>query len=504
MVRSVTRTDQGVNYLGLNAQNVWRVAFQLNVVNVNPVTNKAEVSSDKWSTIFQIYGNFLTYTERVSCMPTNMKTYIDTRTIPAIDASDVIVVGGGSSGIMAALAASRIGGKVLLIDPSATPGGTSIIGLPLAGFHDGVRPIVRGIPEEFLNRLEERGGLWGKRNQRFIPSDPELIKMTAIEMLEEAGVEMLMHTQVVDAVVHDKQVAGVIVEGKGGRRLLRAKLFIDASGDGDLCHFAGVPMEKEEGELQPPTLMFVVGNINMEEFEQAGGFKHLMTLYREVSAREQFLNPRRTALSGGWRLGSRKGELAFNVTRILNIDATDPKDLTRAEVEGRHQAWEFLNRFLKPHVKGFEQAFITNTFHRVGIRETRRIVGDYVIREEDLWEFRKFEDSICSGCYPIDVHNGKNESTHFPEEHFYNGNHYTIPYRALIPKGIDNMLVAGRCLSCDHIAFGGLRVIGNTMGMGQAVGTAASLCLQQNTTPRKLDISLLQDTLRKSGVFLGI
>jgi hypothetical protein len=433
----------------------------------------------------------------------NMEAYTETQTIPSIEAAEIIVTGGGSAGIMAALAAARLGSKVLLIDPSAAPGGTSIIGLPLAGFHDGVRQVVGGIPAEFMDRLRERGGLWGEMDQRFIPSDPEMIKMIAIEMLQEAGVELLMHTMVVGAVVKDGQISGVIVEGKGGRRLLRAKLFIDASGDGDVCYYAGVPMMKEEGELQPPTLMFVVGNIDLERYMAAGGYKTLLEKYTQISTEEQFRNPRRTELSGGWRLGTRKNELAFNVTRILNIDATDPLDLTRAEVEGRHQAWEFLLKFLKPHVAGFEEAFITNTFHRVGIRETRRIVGEYVIHEDDLWNFRKFEDAVCSGCYPIDVHNANNETTLYPPELFYNGNYYTIPYRALVPLGIDNVLVAGRCLSCDHVAFGGLRVIGNTMGMGQAAGTAAALCLQQSVIPRSLDVQLLRSTLELNGAFLG-
>jgi len=178
--------------------------------------------------------------------------------------------------------------------------------------------------------------------------------------------------------------------------------------------------------------------------------------------------------------------------------------LTRAEIEGRNQAWEFLEWFLKPHVAGFENAFITNTFHRGGVRETRRIVGEYVITEEDLWQFRKFDDAVCSGSYPIDVHHADDEGTLYPKEHFYNGRHYTIPYRALVPINIDNVLVAGRCLSCDHVAFEGLRVIGNTMGMGQAAGTAAALCLREGAIPRQLDTSLLRDTLRQQGAFLGL
>ncbi|MDF2722012.1 MAG: hypothetical protein K0Q59_1687 [Paenibacillus sp.] len=430
-------------------------------------------------------------------------TYTETKTIPMLNAAEIIVVGGGSAGIMAALAAARLGGKVLLIDPSSAPGGTSIIGLPLAGFHDGVRQVVRGIPGEFMDRLRDRGGLSGGIEQRFIPSDPEMIKMIAIEMLEEAGVELLLHTMVVDAITEEGLVSGVIVEGKGGRRLLRAKMFVDASGDGDVCHFAGVPMMKEAGELQPPTLMFVVGNMEMNTYIAAGGYSMLIAKYREISAQQHFRNPRRSELSGGWRVGLRENELAFNVTRVLHIDATDPWDLTKAEIEGRHQAWEFLHDFLRPHVPGFENAFITNTFHRVGVRETRRIMGEYVIHEDDLWHFRKFEDAICCGCYPIDVHNANNETTLFPPELFYNGNYYTIPYRALVPLGINNIIVAGRCLSADHIAFGGLRVIGNTMGMGQAAGTAAALCLQHNATPRLLDVSLLRRTLHANGAFLG-
>jgi hypothetical protein len=435
-----------------------------------------------------------------------METYLDQRTIPVIDAADVLVVGGGSAGIMSALAAARLGCKVLLIDPSSAPGGTSAIGLPLLGYWDGVRRIVGGIPHEFLRRLKARGGLRGDIENGALNYhvDPELVKMVAIEMLSEAGVKMLLHTMAVDTVVKDGRLWGVIVEGKGGRRVLRAKQTIDCSGDADIAAFAGVPFEKSDGELQSPTLMFSVGNIDMEAYEKAGGWDFLMKTYEDVSTRENFRNPRRTSLSCFWYMGMRPNELSMNVTRILDIDATDPDQLTKAEIEGRYQAWEFLDKFLKPHVPGFQNAYISNTFHKVGVRETRRIVGEYVVTRDDIWNFRQFEDRVCCGSYPIDMHGAKDERSYFPAKHFYGGKHYTIPYRALVPLKVEDLLVAGRAISCDHVAFGALRVIGNTMGMGQAAGTAAALAIRDGVTPRKLDIARVLKLRRADGAFLGL
>lgn len=433
-----------------------------------------------------------------------MPTYRESRDLPIIAAGDVLVCGGGSAGIMAAWAAARAGCSVTLLDPAAAPGGTSAIGLPLLGFHDGVRRIVGGLPYEFLTRLQARGGLRGDlERSRSLEPDPELLKLLAIEVLDEAGVNLLLHTFVAGAVVQDGRLWGVVVEGKGGRRVLTAGRTLDCTGDGDVCAAAGVPMAKADGELQPPTLMFTVGNVDLAAWQAWGGYGAMERRYAEVATAEQFRNPRRHDFSGCWRLGSRPNEVAFNCTRILNVDATDPADLTRAEVEGRYQAWEFLERFLKPHIPGFAQAYIGATFAKVGIRETRRIVGEYVITEADLWEFRKFDDAIACGCYPIDVHSATDETTHFPHDHFYGGRHYTMPYRALVPLEVDDLLAAGRCLSCDHIAFGGLRVIGNTMPMGQAAGTAAALSLAAAVPPRQLDVDVLRERLLADGCYLG-
>ncbi len=433
-----------------------------------------------------------------------MATYHEARDLPVLPAGDVLVCGGGSAGIMAAWAAARVGCQVTLLDPAACPGGTSAIGLPLLGFHDGARRIVGGLPYEFLARLQARGGLRGDLDaDRALEPDPELLKLLAIEVLDEAGVRLLLHTFVADAVVRDGRLWGVIVEGKGGRRVLTAARTIDCTGDGDLCASAGVPMAKADGQLQPPTLMFTVGNVDLAAWQAAGGYGAMERKYAAVSTAENFRNPRRHDFSGCWRLGDRPNEVAFNCTRVLSIDATDPDDLTRAEVEGRYQAWEFLDRFLRPHVPGFEAAYIATTFAKVGIRETRRIVGEYVITEADLWSFRKFDDAIACGCYPIDVHSATDETTHFPHDHFYGGRHYTIPYRALLPLGVEDLLVAGRCLSCDHLAFGGLRVIGNTMPMGQAAGTAAALSHAAGLPPRRLDPGVLRSRLLADGCYLG-
>ena len=192
-----------------------------------------------------------------------------------------------------------------------------------------------------------------------------------------------------------------------------------------------------------------------------------------------------------WGAPSRVGERASNVTRVLHADGADAHSLSKAEVEGRMQAWEFLNRFLHPHIPGFEHAYISWTTAKVGVRETRRIVGEYVLTRDDIWNFVKFPDAILCGSYPIDIHSPTDDQTEYPENHFYGGKYWTVPYRSLVPLKIDNLLVAGRCLSATHEALSAVRVMANTIAMGEAAGYAAALCLKNRVTARELDPRLI-------------
>ena len=297
-----------------------------------------------------------------------------------------------------------------------------------------------------------------------------------------------------------------MVEGKGGRRALRAPFFIDATGDADLALAAGVPVESGrpgDGLMQAMTLMFGVGNIDKEKFAKWGGYPALERRYVELAAELGLRNPRRDSLSGMWGAQSRHGEYAFNVTRILGADGSNAVSLTKAEIEGRLQVWEFVERFLAPHIPGFENSYVVWTAAKIGVRETRRIVGEYVLTRDDIWNFVKFPDTINCGAYPIDIHCPLGEVGEFPIGHFYGGNYWTIPYRSLVPLGIDNLLVAGRCLSATHEAMAAARVMANCLGTGEAAGYAAALCIKENTTPRQLDPQNVRELLLKNDGWLG-
>jgi hypothetical protein len=229
-------------------------------------------------------------------------------------------------------------------------------------------------------------------------------------------------------------------------------------------------------------------------------------LWRELAPIKNWRNPRRGGFAQFWGPPSRAGEWSFNATRVLDADGTDAASLSRAEVEGRLQVYELMERFLRPRVPGFEQSFVAWTAAKIGVRETRRIVGEYVLTEEDIWNFRKFPDVINCGSCPIDIHlpgtNGKD--TDFPDQHFYGGKYWTIPYRSLLPVKVDNLLVAGRCLSATHEALSAVRCIANTTGMGEAAGTAAALSLRHGVAPRALEVSILQRELLSRRVWLGV
>jgi hypothetical protein len=436
-----------------------------------------------------------------------MSTLQETLSTPIEAETDVLVVGAGSAGVAAALASARQGLKTTLIDPAGFPGGTMVSGLALIGCWDGEKQIVRGIFQELVDALRQRGGVSDDPTRTTqIAVDAEKLKVIVLEKLAEAGVTMRLHTLLARAVVVDSKIAAVVVEGKGGRRALKAKMFIDATGDADLAYAAGVPVEKgrkSDGKSQSMTLVFGVGNIDKQRFEAAGGYANLEAIYNAVSVKENFRNPRRGILSGIWNAQGREGEYTFNVTRVLNADGSDSVSLTHAEVEGRLQAWEFMDRFLRPHVPGFERAYIVWTAAKVGVRESRRVVGEYVLTRKDIWEFVKFPDVINCGSWPIDIHSPTDETTEICHDHFYGGKYWTIPYRSLVPLKVDNLLVAGRCLSATHEALAAVRVMANTLSMGEAAGYAAALCLKHRVTPRTLTPSLVQALLLKNGGWLG-
>jgi hypothetical protein len=436
-----------------------------------------------------------------------MDILTETLNTPIEEAGDVIVFGAGSAGVAAAVAAAREGARTTLIDPSPFPGGNLVSGLPILGGYDGEKQVVRGFFQELCDALRERNGIDNDpTREKDINIDVEKLKIILLEKLLAAGVQLRGYTLLVRAVVSESRIEAAVIEGKGGRRALRAPIFIDTTGDADLAFLAGAPVEKgrpDDGLMQAMTLMFGVGNIDKTRFTEWGAYPALERRYVELAGEMGLRNPRRDSLSGMWGAQSRHGEYSFNVTRILGADGTDAASLTKAETEGRLQVLEFVERFLRPHIPGFENAYVVWTAAKIGVRETRRIVGEHVLNHDDVWNFVKFPDVINCGASPIDIHCPLGGVGEFPIGHFFGGKYWTIPYRCIVPLKIDNLLAAGRCLSATHEAMGAARQMTNCMGTGEAAGFAAALCVKENTTPRQLDPRKVQELILKHDGWLG-
>jgi hypothetical protein len=414
--------------------------------------------------------------------------------------------------LCAAITAGRGGARTLLIDPSGCVGGTASLGLPWCQFNDSKdRQIIRGIADEFLSRLRAMNACCtDPAIDAFVNVDNELYKIVAMELLQEAMVQVRLHTQVTRAISAARRIDALIVESKGSRQALRAKMFVDASGDGDVAALAGAPFVKghvNDGRMQAVTMLFTVAHVDDQAFSDFGGNPSLMKKWREVAPGSAMKNPLKNAPKLAWltQSGNRVGEWYVNATRVLNVDGTNPDDLSRAELEGRLQAYEFVEQFLRPHIPGFEKCYIGAFASRIGIRETRHITGDYTLNVDDVCGFRKFEDAIACCAYPIDIHDSRGAGGTYNADHFRKnaGAYYQIPYRCLTPATIDNLLVAGRCVSATHEAAGSLRVIAPAMAMGHAAGCAAAMAVAKNIAPRQLNVTELQDRLVEQNAFLG-
>jgi hypothetical protein len=435
------------------------------------------------------------------------------RRIPVYAESDVVVLGGGPAGIAAAAAAGRMGCSTLLVERYGFLGGmgtaagvTNFCGF-YANVHGEHRQVVFGVAQELLERMGRMGGL-----SRPHPSlggrilaqayDTSVYKIAADELLLSSGVEVLFHALGVGVVMEgESRVEALVVETNSGRLGIRGRVFVDCSGDGDLAAWAGVPYEKGKGpgELLYPTTMFRVNGVDaeragraweviprlMEEAERAG---------RRFPRKAPIVRPQRNPLE--WRV---------NLTQIRNpdgspVDGTDARQLSYAEVEGRRQVWEMFE-FLREWVPGFEGSYIVDIPPQVGIRETRRVVGEYQLREEDILGCAEFADAVGVNGWPVEDHVLGTVQIRWPPEGSRGYNQ--LPYRMLLPKGVDNLLVAGRCASMTHGGQSAARVSGPCFVMGEAAGTAAALSLRKGVVPRALVVVELQRQLEANGVFLG-
>ena len=443
---------------------------------------------------------------------------------------DVAVVGGGTAGFVAALAAARAGAQTILIEQHGSLGGAMINGATaLHSFFNlykafpGVErtQLVRGIPQEIVERMVAAGGCPGHVEMAegydydsvATCFDHEIFKLVSLEMLVEAGVRLLLHTATVDAVMDGAALHGVIVETKSGREAILAKVCVDCSGDGDVAYHAGVPfrLDVDQPQSHSVSMTFGLGNVDLPrtvDYLREHGLLSQLVRGDKGSAHDDVIrigfnlrkNPefeREMEAMGTWgplSVSLHEGELTYvNTTRVRGVNTADVEEITRAEIALRRQATEMAG-FLKRSVPGFERSYINWTSIQVGVRRTRTIECEYDISSEDVEHARRFDDEIALyGFHDL-----------APRRMIAGGGAYGIPYRALLPKGVENLLVAGKMITSDWTAHMSTRNTVACMAQGQAAGAAAALCVRQQVTPRALDVTLLRQELAAAGVYLGV
>ncbi len=439
------------------------------------------------------------------------------RRTPVFGEYDVVVLGGGPAGMAAAASAASHGARVLLVERYGFLGGmgtaagvTNFCGLHANVFGE-IRQVVHGVADELLERIAALDGLnaphlvLGRIHAQAY--DMAAFKCAADAMLAARGVAILFHAFAAGVVrADDGRIEALLVETKSGRQAVRARVFVDASGDGDLAHAAAAAMEKgdAQGHMLYPTLMFRVGNVDAARAGEA--WRTIPQLMDEAQAAGEFRFPRRGAIV---RPQKRAYEWRVNVTQLRDAggaaaDGTDARSLSAAELEGRRQVVDYL-RFLRAKVPGFEAAYVLEIAPQVGIRETRRLVGEYMLSGEDVLACASFDDAIGVNGWPLEIHVAGDVEWRWPpipESRGYN----ELPYRMLLPRAAPgcarNLLVAGRCASMTHEGQSGARVSGACFVMGQAAGTAAAFALASGDA-HAVDRGALREALAADGAFLG-
>ena len=454
------------------------------------------------------------------------------------EAYDVIVVGGGPAGIMSAMASGKLGASTLLVEKNGFLGGAATAAVlgPISPFHYKDEQVIDGLPQEFMDRLVKEKGSTG--HMKTIDPygsgdslgfyDREKYKYVAAEMLTEYGVDILYHTTLSAVQMEGSRVTGIVASDKSGNLLpLKAHVVVDATGDGDVAVRAGenyVLGDGTTGKMSPSSSMFEMANVDTEKVYQYildhpddFEFKSDIVPMREFDDRlkqkyfvgQGFKSLVKEAIANGdlhfgrdsviVLNGIHPNTIHFNATRICGKDATNVVERSESELDGRRQI-ESVSEFMIKYVPGFENAFVSVTGSEVGVRETRHIEGLYTLTGEDAYEGRKFEDSVSRGYFPIDLHNPDGATG------YGNGgvwmvlkDTFDIPYRSLVPKHIDGLLLSGRCISGTSEAHGSYRTQGGIMGIGQAAGAAAAVCARNKVQPRDQNVTEIQQALTQLG-----
>lgn len=461
-----------------------------------------------------------------------MSFFNQAENIPLAESADVAVIGGGPSGFCASIAAARSGVSVLLVDEGGCAGGMATKGLvgPFMTCYDrdSEQMIIKGLFEELVDRLVASDGAihpsgvhggtaftsWIQVGHDHVtPFDPEVLKRVMDEMLVEAGVRVMYHTSFVEPLLQDNTLKEVVISSKSGLRRISAKVFIDCTGDGDVACRCGVPCRKgneELGIVQPASMFFRIGNVDLAAVE-ADIEKNKDNFYRKdgVNYRSFHWHVSEARERGDWNLkrvsiglfrGVKEDEWFVNTSRIMDIDATDSKSLTYGEITGRQQV-HVIFEFLKKYVPGCENAKLLSSASTLGIRESRHVQGEYTLDVDDVLEGRVPEDSILLAANSIDVHGrfGPLSNQYLTVS---GGRWYGVPFRCLLPQRIDQLLIAGRCISATADAAGAIRVMPPCMGTGQAAGIAAAMAARSGGRVRDVAVKDLQKKLIEQGAFL--
>lgn len=412
---------------------------------------------------------------------------------------DLIVVGGGLTGVAAAVRATREGLSVLLIEKSGTLGGALNNNLvyPFMNYFTTVNGEQKVLCAGLFAEMRERELAYDK-SATMLKFRPEYLKLVLDDMVSEAGVDVLFHATLFAVQASDRQVKGVRVATTASGALdFTADFFIDATGDGTLMAEAGCAYQlgrESDGLCQPMTTCFRMCGVDIDAFK--ADRPRLQALYKEAQARGEIKNPRENILTFS---GIGEGVLHFNTTRVVKEDPTDPFAVSRAEIVARRQIYEVVE-FLKKNSKAFEHATLVSIATEIGVRESRKLLGEYVLTANDLLSLTIFEDAMVLGNYDIDIHNPAGTGTNI--HYFKEGEYYSIPYRALLPREFDNLLVAGRCLSATHEAQAAVRVMPICACMGDAVGTAVAVAKQTGTNTHTLNVQIVRKKLIAHGATL--
>jgi ribulose 1,5-bisphosphate synthetase/thiazole synthase len=449
--------------------------------------------------------------------------------------TEVAVLGGGPGGIAAAVAAARCGVKVLIVERMGFLGGNLATGLPLLAYLDSQgRQVIGGFAQELVERLIKNEGCYGHRVCPFHNSttiiNPNYARIVCFELIKENKIDLMLHCEVTGTKVINGRIESVTVVGKGTEYEIEAQVFVDATGDGDVAYMAGARFEKgqkETGVLQPPTLMFDLGGINFEEFfnyiekhpeelPYGSNLTHIRPGYDASFFRQ---SPNHVFFGLKALIAKLRAEgkcpidrdtviyirqpfsdhVMINTIRILNFDGSNVHDLSRGELEGHLQILPIV-KMLKQYVPGFENCYLSSINPFIGVRESRRIIGQKMLNKEDVINGIIPDDTIGLGSYIIDIHSGDGNDTYIRNL----DGPYGIPYGCTLAADIDGLMISGRCISVDAVSFGSTRIMPTCMAVGEGVGVGAALAVKRGKSPSEVNTGEIRRILLQNGAILSI